>query len=114
MGYHIAETAIIIEFSLVALLAAMDELKKQISKQRINVQISNSSPIELPTNPKNIYGESCIIMFKLKGLDMKQMLFLLSRNGDKTLYLWTYISPAKQYNNDLPIAKAMYESWKIK
>jgi len=93
--------------------AAMDELKKQISKQRNNVQISNSGPIELPTDPKNIHGESCIITFKLKGHDMKQMLFLLSHEGDKTLYSWTYISPAEQYNNDLPIAKAMFESWKI-
>jgi TM2 domain-containing membrane protein YozV len=93
--------------------AAMDELKKQISKQRTNVQISNSGPIELPTDPKNIRGESCIITFKLKGHEMKQMLFLLSRDGGKTLYSWAYISPIKQYNNDLSIAKAMFESWKI-
>lgn len=93
--------------------AAMDELKKQISKQRTNVQILSSGPIELPTDPKNIHGESCVITFTLKGHEMKQMLFLLSRDGDKTLYSWTYISPVEQYNNDLPIAKAMYESWKI-
>lgn len=92
---------------------AMDEVKKQISTQRANVQISNSGPIELPTDPKNIHGESCIITFNLKGHEMKQMLFILSRDGDKTLYSWTYISPVEQYNNDLPIAKAMYESWKI-
>lgn len=93
--------------------AAMGELKNQISKQRTNVKISDSGPIELPTDPKNIHGESCIITFNLKGHEMKQMLFLLSRDGDKTLYSWTYISPVEQYNNDLPIAKAMYESWKI-
>ncbi|MFZ2315037.1 MAG: DUF4864 domain-containing protein [Gammaproteobacteria bacterium] len=93
--------------------AAMDALKKQISIQRTNVKISNTGPIELPTDPKNIHGESCIITFNLKGHEMKQMLFLLSRDGDKTLYSWTYISPAQQYDNDLPIAKAMYESWKI-
>lgn len=92
----------------------MEELKKKIYKQRTGVQISNSEIIELPKDPKNIHGESCIITFKLKGHDMKQMLFLLSRESDKTMYLWTYISPAKQYNNDLPIAKTMYESWEIK
>lgn len=92
----------------------MVELKKKISKQRTDVQISNSGIIELSTDPKNIHGESCIITFKLKGYDMKQMLFLLSRDSDNTMYLWTYISPAKQYNNDLPIAKTMYESWEIK
>lgn len=94
--------------------ATMDALKKQISAQRDQVKILNAAPIELPTDPKNIHGESCIITFKLKGHAMKQMLLILSRDGDKTLYSWTYISPVEQYNNDLPIAKAMYESWKIK
>jgi TM2 domain-containing membrane protein YozV len=93
--------------------AAMDALKKQIAKQRTNVKISNSGQIELPTDPKKVHGESCIITFNLKGHEMKQMLFILSRDGDKTLYSWTYISPVQQYNNDLSIAKAMYESWKI-
>lgn len=93
--------------------AAMDEVKKQISTQRTNAQISNPGSIELPTDPQNIHGESCIITFTLKGHEMKQMLFILSRDGDKTLYSWTYVSPVEQYNNDLPIAKTMYESWKI-
>lgn len=93
--------------------AAMNELKKQITAQRTDVQFSNAGPVELPTDPKNIHGESCVITFKLKGHEMKQLLFLLSRDGDKTLYSWTYISPIEQYNYDLPIAKAMYESWKI-
>lgn len=91
----------------------MDAVKKQISKQRTDAQISNSGPIELPTDPKHVHGESCIITFKLKGHEMKQMLFLLSRDSDKALYSWTYISPVEQYDRDLPIAKAMYESWKI-
>lgn len=99
------------EFKDVA--GAMDAVKKQIAQQRTNVQITNTGQIELPTDTKHIHGESCIVTFTLKGHEMKQMLFLLSRDGDKTLYSWTYVSPIEQYNNDLPIAKAMYESWKI-
>lgn len=45
----------------------MDAIKKQISKQRANVQIVNTGPIELPTDPKNIHGESCIITFNDRG-----------------------------------------------
>lgn len=93
--------------------AAMDELKQVISKQRSNVKIIDTGAIELPTDSKNIHGESCIITFKIKGHEMKQMLFLLTRESDKTFYSWTYVSPVEQYDNDLPIAKAMYESWKI-
>lgn len=93
--------------------AAMDAVKKQISNNRAEVKILNSGPIELPTDPKNIHGESCIITFTIKGHKIKQMLFMLSRDSDKSLYSWSYISPIEQYNNDLPIAKAMYESWKI-
>lgn len=93
--------------------AAMDTLKKQITSRRENVQISASVPIELPTDPKNINGLSCILTFTIKGHKMKQLQILLSRDGNKTIYSWSYISPVEQYDNDLPIAKAMYESWKI-
>ena len=93
--------------------SAMDAVKKQISTQRTNAKISNTGPVELPTDPKNIHGESCVITFKIKGHEVKQMLFILSRDDGKTLYSWSFISPIQQYNNDLPIAKAMFESWKI-
>lgn len=96
------------------LSAVMDHLKKQISIKRQDLNILNSGPIELPTDPKNIHGESFIATYSLNGRAVKQMQFILSRDNDKTLYSWTYISPVEQYDIDLPIAKAMYESWKIK
>lgn len=94
--------------------AVMDYLKKQISTKRADVNIVNSGPVELPTDPKHIHGESVVVTYTLKGHAVKQMQFILSRDDNKMLYSWTYISPVEQYDNDLPIAKAMYESWKIK
>ena len=96
------------------LSTVMDDLKKQISIKRQNVNILNSGPVELPTDTKNIHGESFIATYTLKGHALKEMQFILSRDNNKTLYSWTYISPVEQYDIDLPIAKAMYESWKIK
>ena len=91
----------------------IDDAKKQISTQTTEVQLSNTGTVELPTDPKHIHGESLVASYTYKGHALKQMQFILSRDGDQTFYSWTYTSPAEQYNNDLPLAKTMYESWKI-
>lgn len=93
--------------------AAADALKKQIIKLRPDAQFSNSGEVELPTNPKGIHGKLFVVTYTIKGHAVKHMQFLLSREGSNTIYSWIYISPVVQYDNDLPIAKAMYESWKI-
>lgn len=92
---------------------ALDTLKNQIIKQRPDVKFLNSGDIELPTDPKNIHGKSFVCTYTIKGHPVKHMQFLLTREGSDVLYSWIYISLVKQYNNDLPVAKAMYESWKI-
>lgn len=93
--------------------SAIDSLKKQITNDATDVSFLNSGEVELPTDPKNVHGEYLVSTYTYKGHAMKQMQFILSRDGGKTLYSWTYTSPVEQYDNDLPVAKAIYESWKI-
>lgn len=93
--------------------AAINELKNQISTKATEVQFANSGEVELPTDTKNVHGEYLVATYTYMGHKMKQMQFLLLRKNENTLYSWTYMSPIEQYEKDLPIAKSMYESWKL-
>lgn len=93
--------------------AAINSLKNQISKNATNATFLSSGEAELPTDPKKVHGGYLIATYTYNGHAMKQMQFLLSRDGNKTLYSWTFTSSVEQYEKDLPIAKGIYESWKI-
>lgn len=93
--------------------AAIDDLKDQISSKTKNAKISDTSEMELPTNT-DITGGSFIATYSYKGHSMKKMQVVLSGGKDGMIYSWSYVAPVEQYEHDLPIAKAMYESWKIK
>lgn len=91
----------------------MGQLKKHIAKQRPNVRFVDTGTVTLPTNPKNIHGQSFIATYTIKGHEVKHSQFLLMRDDDKTIYSWIYVSPVEQYNSDLNTVKEMYQTWKI-
>ena len=93
---------------------AINDLKKQISANATDVKFLTTGEAELPTDPINVHGEYLIATYKYNGYVMKKMHFILFHNGAKTFYSWSYTSPIEQYENDLPIVKKMYESWKIR
>lgn len=94
--------------------AIKEYLKKQITDTATDVKIISEGETELPLNPKNFYGDSLVITYVYQGKEQKKMEFILQSADGAAFYTWGYTSPINQYDNDLPIAKAMYESWVIK
>ncbi len=60
------------------------------------------------------HGEYLVFTYTLHGEEFKQMQFVIARDDGLAFYAWAYTSPEKQYNENLPIAKGMYETWEIK
>lgn len=93
--------------------AAIDDLKKRIAAQATNAKFLDTGTIELPKEAKKIHGEYFIATYTYEGHAMKKMQFILSREGEATIYSWSYTTTVDQYEKDLPVAKSIYESWKI-
>lgn len=93
---------------------AMNDLKRQISLHGTNIKFLDAGLVELPSNPKKFHGEYIVFTYTdNKGNARKQMQFVLSSDDKKAIYSFSYTNTADLYNRDLPIAKTMYESWKI-
>jgi len=92
----------------------IDSLKSQISEKATNGKILDQGKIELPQNPMRFHGEYLVFTYTLHGEEFKQMQFVIARDDGLAFYAWAYTSPEKQYNENLPIAKGMYETWEIK
>ncbi|WP_454785485.1 DUF4864 domain-containing protein [Legionella sp. WA2024007413] len=91
----------------------VDDLKKQLSTQASNAKILSQGEGELPKNPKRFHGEYLVFTYTFKGKTFKQLEFIISRDDELAFYTWAYTAPSDQYDINLPIAKAMYESWII-
>lgn len=91
----------------------ISDLKTQLTTQASNAQILSQGEAQLPNNPKRFHGEYLVFSYNYKNQAYKQMEFIISRDDDMAYYTWAYTAPADQYDANLPVAKAMYESWKI-
>ncbi|MFA6303784.1 MAG: DUF4864 domain-containing protein [Legionella sp.] len=91
----------------------VESLKKQAMKQFTNVTFLAQGQAELPQNPKKFQGKYLSFTFTYKNIAFKRLEFVIFREDGLALYDWSYISPQKYYDADLPIAKTMYESWVI-
>lgn len=90
----------------------MDILKKHLTSKYKKVQFTDSGEVTLPLNT-HFHGEYVIATYYYKDIPMKMMQSILTDETGKLIYVWGYIAPVKFYNQDLPVAKAMYESWLI-
>jgi hypothetical protein len=93
--------------------AAIDDLKNQITTQTTDTKFLDSGSIELPKEPKKTHGEYFIVTYTYNGHNMKKMEFMIAREGQPLIYSWGYTTAASQYEKDLPVAKSMFESWKV-
>lgn len=93
--------------------AYITNLKKQVVKKFSNVTFLKEGEAELPQNPKQFRGEYILFTFTHRNIPLKRMDFIIERNDGLALYDWSYTAPEKQFDQDLPIAKTMYESWLI-
>lgn len=91
----------------------MDAIKLQASKEFTDFTIINESDVELPQNPNQFKGKAMIFTYKKGELSIKQMLIILMQDDGKAFYTWGYSASKEQFAKDLPIAKEMFESWKI-
>lgn len=91
----------------------IDAIKQQASKEFTDFKITNESDVELPQNPNQFKGKALIFTYKKGDLSIKQMLVILMQDDGKVFYTWGYTASKEQFEKDLPIAKRMFESWKI-
>jgi hypothetical protein len=91
----------------------IDAIKQQASKEFTDFKITNESDVELPQNPNQFKGKALIFTYKKGDLSIKQMLIILMQDDGKVFYTWGYTASKEQFEKDLPIAKRMFESWKI-
>ncbi len=90
-----------------------DALVLQLGAPTLHANILKRDEIELPTNPQKFRGESLIITYTYKQHEFKQLQIIILRDDGLALYTWAYTAPAKIFDTNLSLAKAMYESWII-
>lgn len=91
----------------------IDNLKNQIASKASKIEVLGKGPIELTQNSKKFNGELFVFNYTFKDQEFKQMLFVILRPDHQAFYAWTYNATKQQYSIDLPIAKAMFQSWRI-
>lgn len=89
------------------------DLKQQINEQANDVKIVREGEAELPTDSKNYRGNFFEVTYTYKGVKMKKMQFIIVNPASTQAYSWGYTTEVSRYDKDLPIAQAMYESWKM-
>ncbi len=52
-----------------------------------------------------------VIGYTYRDHPIKQMQIAFITSNQKLIYAWGYTAPAAEYENYLPVAKAMFESW---
>lgn len=92
---------------------ACNDLKKQIRENTSKAQFIDEGKAELAQNPSEIQGNYFITTYLYHGQAMKKIQFVLMKNHGDYLYTWSYTADENSYDNDLALAKKIYESWKI-
>lgn len=89
------------------------DLRQQIKEQATDVKMLREGDAELPTDPKHYTGRFFEITYTYKNVHMKKMQFIIVNPDSTQAYSWGYTTEASRYDKDLPVAQAMYESWKM-
>lgn len=90
------------------------DLKDQINEKTTNVKYLEQGKTALPSNPKDFIGEYFVVTYSYKGESMKKMQYIIIKPDGSAAFSWGYTTPADLYDADLPVAKMMLDSWKIK
>lgn len=90
------------------------DLKDQINEKTTKIKYLEEGKAALPTNEKDYIGEYFVVTYTYKGEAMKKMQYILIKPDGSAAYSWGYTTPVDLYDGDLPIAKMMYDSWKMK
>jgi len=93
--------------------AIVDDLKKQINDKTTNVKYQREGQAELPMYTKEFKGYFFEVSYTYRGVPIKKMQFIIVNPSSTMGYSWGYTTDTTRYDIDLPVAKAMYESWNI-
>ena len=93
--------------------AVVDDLKNQIEKETTDIKFIREGTAVPPVNAKKLTGRYFEVTYNYKGIAMKKMQYIIVTPDKRTAYSWGYTTTAARYDTDLPIAEAMYASWKI-
>ena len=89
------------------------DLKEQINSGTTDVKFIQEGEALLPTDPEKYHGEFFEVSYSYKAMKIKKMQYVIvTPDGDRA-YSWGYTTDAERYDTDLPVAKAMYESWSM-
>jgi TM2 domain-containing membrane protein YozV len=91
----------------------MDDFLDHLEKSSTALKILERGEVQLPKNPKKFFGEYIFISYNYEKTPIKEIQFLITSKNSNKVYAWSFISPSEDYNQYLPIAKAMFESWII-
>jgi TM2 domain-containing membrane protein YozV len=89
-----------------------DLIKNKVTSISPDVEFVEEGTIELPQNPSSFQGVY-FISENSEGQEFKEISFIILRDDSPVAYIWEYIAPADKFEADLPIAKAIFESWVI-
>lgn len=59
-------------------------------------------------------GKQAVMEYTLKGEKFKEWAVIIPKAGGDAFYVWAFTAPLKVYDEYLPVAKAMLDSWVIK
>jgi hypothetical protein len=92
----------------------IDDIKKQVLKESPKTTFLNENNYDLTIkNGSQLNGKFLIFIYSYEGHIIEQWQIVIPRNDGQVFYTWAYTAPLSQYNQDLPIAKAMLASWNI-
>jgi len=89
-------------------------LKDDILKDTTQVKFIAGGTASLPYDPARFKGEYFIVTYTYNHEPMKKMQYIFMEQGSNYIYSWGYTAYADHFDNDLPFAKEMFESWSIR
>jgi hypothetical protein len=93
--------------------AVTADLKKQIKEKAKDVKFLGEGSADLPGDGSAYHGEYFEVKYTYKGVPIHKMQYVIVTPDGSTAYSWGYTTDEERYSIDLPVAKAMYESWVI-
>lgn len=93
-----------------SLLKAMED---QITTGAENAKIIDEKVFDCSAGGEKLTGKGFKTEYSRQGENFKQCLIVVQRADGKAFHVWSYTSPAPQYDTFLKVAQAMIDSWVI-
>ena len=92
--------------------SVIESLLNQLKTTK-NVIVYNPEPYEYNKGQVKLTGKQVVAEYTLQGEKYKQWVVVLPRAAGDVFHLWSFVSQAKTYDNNLGTARAMLSSFTI-